>query len=71
MTISKSTTNTTEQVKFNLFKVNVLFHLNAFSYSTLEVYLDPCQTSKMKYFVKIVNGFYPLTILSKSSILDV
>ena len=25
----------------------------------LEVYLEPCQTSKMKFFVTIVNGFQP------------
>ena len=28
-------------------------------------------TSKMEYFVIIVNGFQPLTIITKSSILDV
>ena len=35
-----------------------------------EVYLEPIQTSKMKLFVKIVNSLMPLTILTKSSILD-
>ena len=35
------------------------------------VYLEPIQTSKMELFVKIVNSLMPLTILTKSSILDV
>ena len=33
-----------------------------------EVHSEPCQTSKMELFVKIINGFYPLTIFTKSSI---
>ena len=36
-----------------------------------DAYLEFCQTSKMDCFAKIVNGFYPLTILVKHSILDV
>ena len=36
-----------------------------------EVYLKPIQTSKMEYFVKIVNSLVPLTNLTKSTILDV
>ena len=32
---------------------------------------EPNQTSKMDYFVKIVKGFYPLTILAKCSNIDV
>ena len=35
-----------------------------------EVYSEPCQTSKMKRVVKIVNAFQPLTIFTKGSILD-
>ena len=35
------------------------------------MYLEPIQTSKMELFVKIVNSLMPLTILTKSSILDV
>ena len=35
-----------------------------------EVYLEPIQTSKMELVVKIVNSLMPLTILTKSSILD-
>ena len=33
-------------------------------------YSEPDQISKMKLFTKIVNGFQPLTILTKSSILE-
>ena len=35
-----------------------------------EAYSEPTQTSKMKPFVKIVNGFVSLTIFSKSSVLN-
>ena len=35
-----------------------------------ELFSDPCQISKMELFVNIINGFQPLTIYSKSSILD-
>ena len=34
-------------------------------------YSEPCQTSKMKRFAKIVKGFYPLPISTKRSILAV
>ena len=33
-------------------------------------YSEPYQTSKMESFAKIVNGFQPLTIFAKSSIID-
>ena len=36
-----------------------------------EAYSEPCQTSKMEVFGKIVNGFSFLIIFGKSSILDV
>ena len=36
-----------------------------------EAYLEPCQTSKMELFTKIVNGFSYLNIFAKSSISDV
>ena len=36
-----------------------------------EACLGPCQISKMKCFVKIVNGFKLLTIFAKLSITDV
>ena len=32
---------------------------------------EPCQTSKMGRFMKIVNGFQRLTVSTKRSILDV
>ena len=35
-----------------------------------EAYSLPCQTSKTKDFAKIVEGFWPLIIFAKSSILD-
>ena len=37
----------------------------------LEVYSEPCQTSKIEHFVKIVNDFQPLSIFVKRSILDI
>ena len=33
-------------------------------------YSEPYQTSKMESFAKIVNGFQPLTIFAKRSIID-
>ena len=36
-----------------------------------EAYWEPCYTSKMELFSEIVNGFQPLTISTKSSVLDV
>ena len=36
-----------------------------------EAYSEPCQTSKMERFVKIVNGYNPLILLANHSILDV
>ena len=39
--------------------------------SVTEVYSEPCQISKMELYAQIVNGFQPLTIIEKSSILDV
>ena len=38
---------------------------------TPEPYSEPCQTYKMELFAKIFNGFPPLTVLAKSSILDI
>ena len=37
----------------------------------MKAYCEPCQPSKMKRFVKIVNGFQSLTIFAKRFILDV
>ena len=36
-----------------------------------EAYSEPCQTSKMERFAKIINSFQPLTTFAKRSILDV
>ena len=36
-----------------------------------EAYSEPCHTSEMKNFAKIVNSFKPLTIFAKRSTLDV
>ena len=36
-----------------------------------EAYSEPCQKSKMEFFAKIINGFYPLIILAECSVLDV
>ena len=36
-----------------------------------QAYSESIQTSWMEFFVKIVNGYQPLTIFEKSSILDV
>ena len=36
-----------------------------------EVYSEPCETSKVEFFVKIVNCFYPITIFEKNSILNI
>ena len=32
-----------------------------------KIHSEPCQTSKMEFFAKIVNGQKPLTIFTKSS----
>ena len=32
-----------------------------------QAYSKPSQTSKMEHFLKIVNGFQPLTVLSKKT----
>ena len=43
-----------------------LFHRKA-----PEAHSEPCQTSKMECFAKIVHGLTPLTIFAERSILDV
>ena len=42
------------------------------SFATLfkKAYSKPCLTSEMELFAKIVNGLKPLTVFTKSSILD-
>ena len=36
-----------------------------------EPYSEPCQTSKINFFTKMVNNFEPLIIFENGSILDV
>ena len=38
---------------------------------TSEACSEPCQISKVEYFAKIINGFYPSTVFTKCSDLDV
>ena len=47
-----------------------LSHSNNY-FSNSEAYSEPYQLSKMERFAKIINGFQPLTIFAKQSILDV
>ena len=67
-----------EQIFLNLngWNYNWVFKENTKSFTfkcfqKTEVYLVLIQISKMELFVKIVNILMPLTILTKSSILDV
>ena len=39
--------------------------------SVQETYLEPCQTTMIKFFAKLVKGFYPLTIFPKVPTIDV
>ena len=43
-------------------------HKNTITMS--EAYLEPCQTSMIKIFVKTVNVLSPLTIFAKNSIVE-
>ena len=36
-----------------------------------ETYSEPCQTSKIEYFLKRVSDYKPLTIFAKCYILDI
>ena len=47
--------------------------VNTHFFSSLppEVHSEPCHTSKMKRFTNTVNGFKPITIFAKCSILGV
>ena len=42
--------------------------LSGLQWRILETYSEPCQTSKMECFAKIVNGCKPLTIFAKHAI---
>ena len=59
--------------KIFVWEVTFFYHFGSVSpllqYS--EAYLEPCQISKMKCFVKIFKGFQPLTIFTKHFILGI
>ena len=42
-----------------------------FIISLTEVYSEPCQTSNMKRYAKLVIGIQPLTIFAKHMVLDI
>ena len=42
-----------------------------FIISLTEVYSEPCQTSNMKRYTKLVIGIQPLTIFAKHMVLDI
>ena len=46
-------------------------HLRTVVVNSFQRLLQLCQTSKVEIFAETVNGHQPLTILVKSSILDV
>ena len=60
---------------FILFRVShlvlVWYFLSCCTSGSAEACWEPCQTSKMELFAKIVHSFYPLTIFAKCSILYV
>ena len=53
---------------FNFFLI--LFEIDSLGVPC-KTFRGQCQTSKMEHFVKIVNGFYLLTIFAKLCILDI
>ena len=44
-----------------------LYYYIYYIYIISEVYSEPCQTSKMELFTKILNGYEPLTIFAWQS----
>ena len=74
MKFRKITRNLSTTRKWEIFKVSpmnrIFIHKNVIIHST-EVYSEPCLRSKMKFFAKKVDGFYPWTIFAKDFILDV
>ena len=44
--------------------------MNQFLKPYTGAYSEPCETSKMVPFAKIVNSYVPLTVFTKCSILD-
>ena len=67
LNISQGSENCVVSLLINL----LLTYLINFKLRELEVYLEPCHTSKMDRFAKIVNSYKPLTIFAKRSILDI
>ena len=55
------------------FRTDVHLYFSGFQYSLniTWTHSEPRQISKMELSAKIINAFWPLTILAKSSILDV
>ena len=52
--------------------LNIMYQYRGeFTVPRPEAYSEPSRISKMELFTKIVNGFQPLIIFSKSFILDV
>ena len=43
---------------------------NIFWCKVVQVYSEPCQTSKMEFFAKMIDGLHLLTIFAKKPILD-
>ena len=55
---------------WTILRNNVLSKLFLFqSQVCTEGYSEPCRSSKMELFARIVNGFQPLTFFAKNSIL--
>ena len=73
MNLSKHNTNATQK-QLNNKQLEIWLHLEIFSKLLLgynsSTYPQPSQTSKIKLFVKLFNGFQSLTIFAKSSTLD-
>ena len=60
-------------IKYSLVREKDIFvvPLTANNKCILGAYSEPSQTSKMKLFAEIINGFQLLSALGKSSILDI
>ena len=56
---------------FNYFPLTNTFKVLIYDWHWVQRRIRTAATSKMERFVIIVNGFQPLTIITKSSILDV
>ena len=54
----------------NFVQVNAWWEVSVHYLSESEASSEPCQISQRELIAKIVNGFWPLTVFEKSSILD-